>query len=47
MSSTSRNLNNKNYPSKSGNSFLSPFNPYKSAFNFINLKKKEKKCLPI
>jgi len=43
MSSRSRNDNNKLYSFKSGNSFLSPFNPYKSAFNFINLKKKEKK----
>ena len=42
MSSTDRNRNNKCFSFKSGNSsFLSPFNPNKSSFNFININKKE------
>ena len=46
MSSRSRNDNNKLYSFKSGNSFLSPFNPNKSSFNFININKKEIKNHP-
>ena len=44
MSSTSRNYNN-NYSFKSANSFLSPFQPNKSSFNLMNIRKKETKNL--